>query len=137
MAMRGIVADNNVEGHLTALLRVWQSEEWREVWENLRLSVHTFAEWELDRNTPDDVLWRECQAREVILITANRNDDGPTSLEAVIRTSSSSVSLPVFTFADATRVLADRAYTTRVAIALLQYFMDIENYRGTGRLYVP
>lgn len=135
--MRGILADNNVEGHLAILFRVWASEDWRDIWDSLILTIHTFEEWGLDRRTPDNVLWQECQARQVVLLTANRNDDGPTSLEAAIRTGAMPHSLPVFTLADADRIQRESAYASKVAIKLLEYFLDIDTVRGAGRLYVP
>jgi hypothetical protein len=135
--MRGILADINIQGHLAILLRVWESEEWREIWEHLALSLHTFEEWGLEQNTPDDVIWRECQARQVVLLTANRNDDGPDSLEATIRNHNAPSSLPVFTFANAARIQHESRYAGQVAIKLLQYFLEIDSVRGAGRMYVP
>ena len=73
----------------------------------------------------------------MILITSNRNDDGPDSLEATIRTHGTPHSLPVFTLADAKRVLKERSYAELVADRLLEYLFDIEGLRGAGRLYLP
>jgi hypothetical protein len=122
---------------LEILLQVWQSEKWREIWDALNLTIHTFASLGLDSSTPDDVLWQGCQARQLVLLTANRNDDGPDSLETTIRTHNTARSLPVFTFADERRIQLEAAYAAKVAIKLLEYFLDIDAVRGTGRLYVP
>ena len=44
---------------------------------------------------------------------------------------------PVPTLANDQRVLRDRPYAEAVADRLLEILFDIDNYRGTGRLYVP
>jgi hypothetical protein len=135
--MKGILADNNVRGHLDELLYFWQSDEWREIWDSLHLAVHSFRELGLTDTAPDDVIWQMCQQRQIALITANRNDEGPHSLEATIRNQNRDDSLPVFTLADANRIMMDRAYARRVAESLLDYLSFIERVRGAGRLYVP
>jgi len=71
------------------------------------------------------------------LITGNRNDDGPDSLEATIRNENQPESLPVITIGDADRVLRDRLSAENVAGRLLDYLMRIDEVRGVGRLYVP
>jgi hypothetical protein len=70
-------------------------------------------------------------------VTGNRNAQGPTSLEAVIRRLNRPDCLPVVTLADPRRLLTDSGYAGRTAERLLDYLMQIEQYRGTGRLYVP
>jgi hypothetical protein len=135
--MTGILADINVQGHLEILLQVWQSDAWRDIWDGLHLPVHTFASLGLVPDTSDAVLWQLCQDQQIVLLTANRNDDGPDSLEATLRSRTTATSLPVFTLADPRRIGNEASYAARTAVALLQYFLDIDTVRGTGRLYVP
>ena len=45
--------------------------------------------------------------------------------------------LPTFTIGNAKRLMVDKAYARQVAVKLLEYLLDIEQYRGAGRLYVP
>ena len=71
------------------------------------------------------------------VITANRNDEGPESLEATIRTLNDASCLPVLTIADPESVLMSREYAERVAIQVLEYLLELGNFRGVGRLYVP
>jgi hypothetical protein len=71
------------------------------------------------------------------LITANRNKRGPDSLEAVIQHENQPDSLPVITIADSKRVLKDRQYAHTVAERLLEKLIAIDDFRGTGRIYVP
>jgi hypothetical protein len=135
--MRGILADINVGKQRRAILAIWASDTWRDLWNNLGLSVLSFPAVGLAYNSPDTVIWRTCQREKLVLITGNRNDDGPDSLEAVIRDENQPDSLPVITFANPNRVLQDRLYAEKVAARLLDYLMRIDEVRGAGRLYVP
>jgi hypothetical protein len=135
--VKGILADNDVEGQLNRLLFLLRGEEWGEVWASLELTVESFDSLGLMRNTPDAVLWHVCQQRELILITANRLQRTADSLEATIQQHNVAQSLPVVTLANADRILEDRAYAESAVVKLLEYLLDIENYRGTGRLYIP
>ncbi len=135
--MRGILADNNVEGQVNRLLLLLRGAEWSEVWASLGLTVESFDGLGLTRDTPDAVLWHVCQQRQLILITANRLQRTPDSLEATIRQHNSPQSLPVVTLASADRILEEREYAERAVVKLLEYLLDIGNYRGCGRLYVP
>jgi hypothetical protein len=135
--MRGILADINVEGIMVHLARIWLSATWREIWFGLGISIESFESLGLRPDSPDAVIWRTCQEQALILITANRNADGPDSLEMVIRGENQPESLPVVTLADAGRVLRERAYAERTAERILDYLMRIDEVRGVGRLYVP
>jgi hypothetical protein len=135
--VKAILSDVNIEGHVQILINILESAAWQGVWALFNLQAYTFRDLGLDAKTPDVVLWQVCQQQEVILITANRNDDGPDSLESTIRTMNTIQSLPVFTIADADRILHSRTYAERVVERLLDYLIDIDNYRGTGRQYLP
>jgi hypothetical protein len=43
----------------------------------------------------------------------------------------------VLTLSEPQRVLSSRAYARRVVERLVEYLIDVENLRGTGRLYLP
>ena len=45
--------------------------------------------------------------------------------------------LPVLTIADPELVLASRDYAERVAIQVLEYLLELDHFRGVGRLFVP
>ena len=126
--MKALMADNDVGGPLLTIL---------EIWESLSLLVVTFEEIGMPRTAADVDLWRECQRREIVLVTGNRNRRDETSLEATLQAFGTARSLPVFTLADPRRVPEERPYAGRVAVRLLQYLMEIDNIRGTGRLYLP
>ena len=70
-------------------------------------------------------------------IMADHNVEGADSLEAAIATLGTARNLPVITIGDPDRLLRDRDYAQRVAAQVLEYLLDLDNLRGTGRLYVP
>jgi hypothetical protein len=135
--MRGILADINVGKQRRAIMAIWVSDAWRDLWNGLRLVVESFPTLGLSEDSSDAVIWRTCQDRQLVLITANRNKDGPDSLEAVIRAENHADSLPVVTIGNAGRVLKDNLYAEKVAERLLEYLIRIDELRGAGRLYVP
>jgi hypothetical protein len=135
--MPAIMADHDIEGQVRALLRLLTSAAWYEVWHGLAMRVESFASLRLPENTPDAALWQFCQTQQIILITGNRNKAGPEALEAVIEQNNTPTSLPVLTIGVPPRVLSSRAYAERVATRLLEVLLDVEQYRGTGRLYLP
>ncbi len=134
--MRGILADHNIEGHFRALIAIWEAEPWRELWKELNIAVESFGSLGILPDASDTELWQACQSRHVVLLTANRNDDGPDSLEATIRRYNIETSLPVFTLANPVRFAQDRDYAREVAERLLDYLLDIDNFCGAGRIYV-
>lgn len=132
-----LLADANIQRHISRLVARMQSETWRDFWEHLQLAVVSFADLELDPSASDEAIWIRCQDRQVFLLTNNRNDDGPTSLESTIRRRNTSESLPVFTIGDADSILTGFEYADRVIDRLFQYLLELDNIRGTGRLYLP
>jgi hypothetical protein len=133
----GILVDNDIGGEFDVLMHYLTSPAWSEAWNDLALTVFSLNDFGLQPSAPDRLVWQACQQAQAILITANRNDDGPDSLEATIRDLGRADSLPVLTLADPQRVMRDKPYAKRVAEQLLEYLFDMENYRGTGRLYLP
>ena len=135
--LHGILADANCEGHFQVLLRVLHDEERRELWHYLNLAVLNFEDLGLASDASDRNLWEQCQQHEVILITANRNAEGPDSLEATIQSRNTSDSLPVLTLANVERIRRNRQYAVEVADRLLDYLFSIDDFRGIGRLFLP
>jgi len=135
--MPAIMADHDVEGQMQVLLRLLTAAEWHPLWTELVVGVESFASLGLPVNTQDATLWQICQTHQVVLITGNRNQEGSESLEAVIQTSNTPASLPVLTMGEPQRILSSGDYAHRVVEQLMEYLIDIENLRGTGRLYLP
>ncbi|MGH7135750.1 MAG: DUF5615 family PIN-like protein [Pirellulales bacterium] len=119
------------------LIDLATSDEWSEFWTFLELTYARFADLGLHDDASDAEIWRVCQEKGYVLITGNRNDDVPDSLESTIRSRGTADSLPVLTLADPERVRRDRQYAGRVVVSLIETLMDIDTARGTGRLYLP
>jgi hypothetical protein len=137
LTVPGILADHDVIGHLHQLLHILQGESWSEFWVSLNWSTPTFHDLNLSPDAPDSVVWHTCQQNQLVLLTGNRNARGSDSLERVIRAFNTPESLPVFTLADAKRILRDNSYAERAAEKFLEYLFDIEKLRGTGRIFIP
>ena len=135
--MNGILADANCEGHLALLLRFFQRGWRHDVWEVLHLAPLSLADLGLPPDASDREVWEACQREQVVLLTANRNDDSPESLEATIQQHNTPAALPVFTLANEQRVLRDRLYAEAVADRMLEFLFDIDRYWGTGRRFLP
>jgi hypothetical protein len=91
----------------------------------------------LKRDASDLELWEACQRHEVILVTGNRNQRSADSMEATIQNLSRFDSLPVITLGDPKRFRRDREYAARAAERLLDYLLNFDEFRGTGRLFIP
>jgi hypothetical protein len=135
--MPAIVADHDIEGQMQLLLRLLTSGEWHPIWTELAVRVESFASLGVPPHTPDVTLWRLCQQQHILLITGNRNKAGPEALEAVIERENTPTSLPVLTISAPPQVFRSREYAHRVVTRLLEVLLDLEQYRGTGRLYLP
>jgi hypothetical protein len=135
--MKGVLTDVNIQGQVRALFAILLGESWRDFWAAVNVPLRTFGDLGLAENAPDSVVWQRCQQEQLVLITANRNADGPDSPEATLRAHNTPESLPVFTVADPERVLHSKEYAERAAVRLLEYLLDIDRVRGTGRLYLP
>lgn len=134
---RGILPDANCEGHFQVLLRVLHDEERREFWHYLNLAVLSFEDLGLAPDATDRVVWQQCQQHDAILITANRNAEGPDSLEASIQSENTSDCLPVLTLANVEQIRRNRQHAIEVADRLLDYLFSVDDFRGTGRLFLP
>jgi hypothetical protein len=132
-----LLADANIQGHVVRLVARMRAEPWLEFWDYLQLRCLQFQDVGLQLSDPDMVVWQRCQERELLLLTDNRNNKGPQSLEATIRSCNTPQSLPVFTIGDARSVLIDHDYADRVIDRLFRYMLEFESIRGTGRLFLP
>jgi hypothetical protein len=130
------MADHDIEGQFAELLRILRSPTWRDLWERLGVTTESFASLGLSEQAPDGLLWETCQAQQVVLVTGNRNSESPDSLEATIRRLNQADSLPVVTIADPQK-FSHRSYAERAAERLLDYLLDLDKYRGAGRLFIP
>lgn len=122
--------DRNLEGYAIQLLGTLASQGWLELF-----SIHfgMFHEVELAVNSSDRAVWRFAQENQMILLTANRRMKGIDSLEQTIRQENTVTSLPVLTIGNLDR-FSDRDYREQCAVRLADILLDLENYRGVGRI---
>jgi len=58
------------------------------------------------------------------------------SLEQTIREENTATSLPVITVGSPNR-LDEKSYREACGVRLVEVAVDLENYRGAGRIYIP
>lgn len=138
--MYGLIADADFLGSFRRILEVLLSDEWIEYWDELGLAVEEFGFLGLSHDASDRLVWERCQETGLILVTGNRNNESPDSLEATIRSADANA-LPVFTVGDARRVLEEGSYARVVALDLLDYLFTLHDspdlLLGIGRIYLP
>ncbi|MEY3300285.1 MAG: hypothetical protein RLZZ597_3545 [Cyanobacteriota bacterium] len=128
------LVDHNLGGHAELLLGNIAGQGWLEL---LTIRFVTFQEINLPIDSSDRMVWQIAQSNQMILLTANRSMKGEDSLEQVLREENALDSFPVITIGDANRFLVDRAYRNRCADRILEILLEIENWMGVGRLFVP
>jgi|SRR4028118_142848 hypothetical protein len=126
--------DHNLEGHALIVLGNIANQGWLEL---LPIRFVTFKEMDLSIDSSDRTVWRVAQANQMILMTANRSMKGEDSLEQVLREENTPNSFPVITIGSLDRLLDERDYRNRCVDRLLEILLDIENYMGVGRLFIP
>ncbi|WP_239033200.1 ACP S-malonyltransferase [Leptothermofonsia sichuanensis] len=95
-----------------------------------------FEEVSLLESSRDRSVWQVAQANQMIILTTNRNMKGDDSLEQVIREENTLQSLPVVTIGNKER-LDEQSYREQCASRLVEILVDIDNYMGVGRIYIP
>lgn len=135
--VKGILADIHMKGSVAALARSMQGALWAEFWNGLGLALFEFEDVNLVATSTDAEIWHKCQEERLILITNNRNQDSPDSLEATIRRHNTPSALPVFTISDLDRFQKNRDYAERVLERVYECLLDMDKLLGTGRLFLP
>ena len=72
----------------------------------------------------------------MMILTANRNMKGEDSLEQVIREENTENSFPVLTIGNLDR-LSEADYRERCVDRLIENAVDIDQYKGVGRFFIP
>ena len=132
--------DVNLQGHLAYLRARLRHGGFDELLDDPVPEYATFPNVGLPNETSDRRVWEFCQAQGWALLTDNRNDDGPDSLEAVLRDSWRPGSLPVLTVADKRRFERDSGYADRVAEGVAEVLFGLTQegkYRDRPREFVP
>ncbi len=126
--------DHNLKGHSLVFFGAIASQGWIDI---VSIRFVTFSEINLSVDSNDRTVWRLAQKNEMILLTANRSMKGKDSLEQVMREENTSTSLPVITISNADRLLNDYDYRNRCVEKLIEIVLDIDNYRGAKRIFIP
>ena len=125
--------DYNLTGQRVLLYGTLAATGWLAL---LPVQVVTFAEVGLACNANDRDVWRFAQAHGMMLITENRNMKGPHSLEQTIREENTAQSLPVLTIGRVDR-LDERQYCERCVNRMLEIALELPDFLGTGRIFIP
>lgn len=128
-----ILVDRDIEGQAMALWGTLAAESWLELFP---LKLATFESVGLPIDSSDQTVWRFAQARKMILLTNNRNMKGEDSLEQTLREENTITSLPVLTIGNVER-LREKTYRERCVIRLVEIGLDLENYLGASRIFIP
>ncbi len=129
--MKGILADINIQSYVDLLVARMRSEPWKIFWHHLHLQYFHFSDLGLPLEALDSLVWETCQKNQLVLLTDNRNQADPDSLEATIRSRNTSACLPIFTIADVPHLRKSRDYGEKIIDRLFVSLLDIENLRGT------
>ncbi len=132
-----IMCDQDIQGLAQAVLAHCRRSEWEDIWNELHIELFTFSDLGLEPDATDADIWGACQENKIVLLTGNRNAEGPDSLEVTIRERNLRHSLPVLTFADLRKLKFDPDYLKLAAERLLEKLIDIEALREAGRIYLP
>jgi hypothetical protein len=132
--MIGILADHDVVRQARLIWAQFSERDWQSLGVS---SLAMIADEGLSPSASDREIWLVCQRVGRLLLTANRNMEGPDSLEAVIRELGKAQSLPVLTIADPDRSLFDAGYRELCAYKIADVALDLDRNRGTARLFIP
>ena len=125
--------DYNLDGYAIVLIGILTKQGWNEFFE---IQFMTFREIGLPMDSVDRIVWNYAQANQMMILTANRNMKGEDSLEQVMREENTSTSFPIVTIADLSR-RDESEYRERCADRLVEIVLELENYMGVGRLFIP
>jgi hypothetical protein len=128
-----VLLDHHMKKQGILLWATMGNEGWLKL---LDIPMLTFDDVGLPINSNDREVWRFAQTQQLILLTGNRNKDGADSLEQTIRNENTSNSLPVITIGIVDR-LEESTYREQCAERLVEIILNIENYLGIGRIYIP
>jgi predicted nuclease of predicted toxin-antitoxin system len=128
-----ILVDVNLKGHAALLFATLQEEGWVELFD---LSFVYFSATPLEDDSDDATVWRYAQAQHALLLTDNRNRQGAASLQATLERENHPQALPVLTVGNKER-LNNADYRVRVAEGIADVMLYLDNFRGTGRVFLP
>jgi hypothetical protein len=128
-----LLADHNLVQQARLIWNVFEQGDWL----HFQLGgLAFFSDVGLPINASDRTIWMACQSESLLLLTANRNDDGIDSLTNVISELNHPRALPVLTVAQP-RSIAEFVYREDCAYRIADVALALDRVRGSGRLYIP
>jgi hypothetical protein len=128
-----LLADNDVELYARLIWTIFSDHEWLDFGVAGWSTLHGAG---LDSNSNDRTIWLHCQSNAFLLITGNRNEEGPDSLGRVLGELNSASHLPVLTIGVPQRVV-DFEYRENCAYRIADVATSLDRARGSGRLFIP
>ena len=128
-----ILLDHDLAGNGIFIEQGLKETGWNQL---IQVQFNRLRDYGLPDNLPDQEIWRFVQTHRLLLVTNNRNNENETSLQATMRRENTPQSLPVVTISDKD-ALIQTEYRQRVAQGLARIIIDLDNYLGTGRVFVP
>ncbi|OUL18111.1 DUF5615 family PIN-like protein [Nostoc sp. 106C] len=127
------LVDYNLDGYALIFLGILAKAGWLDL---INVRFVTFRDAGLSMDSSDSIVWHYAQANQMMILTANRNMKGEESLEQVMREENTTDSFPVVTIGDLKR-LDEFEYRELCVERLIEIILDIDNYMGVGRLFIP
>jgi len=126
--------DYNLQKYAAILLGKIANDGWLDL---IPIRFIFFNDIDLPTDSNDRFVWRLSQENRMILLTANRNMKGEDSLERVLRENNTIDSFPVITIGNLDRFSKESSYRSRCADRIIDIVLDIEDYMGVGRIFIP
>lgn len=128
-----VLADYNLNRQAILISGSLLASGWLDL---IPIQLITFTGVGLPADSSDRAVWRFAQTNGMLLLTANQNARGQDSLEQVMREENQPISFPIITIADPDRI-NESDYRERCVERLVEIVIDIQDYMGAGRLYIP
>ena len=127
------LVDYNLDGYALMFLGILTKLGWLKL---ISIRFVSFREAGLSMDSSDRIVWHYAQENQMTILTANRNMKGKDSLEQVMREENTENSFPVVTIGSLDR-FSEPDYRERCVERLIEIVVDIDQYKGVGRLFIP
>ena len=128
-----LLSDHDIVQQARLIWEVFTEGDWRYFGVTHLVSL---ADVGLDSAASDREIWRTCQSHGLVLVTANRNADGIDALANVITEMNHAGCLPVLTIGSP-RQVREHSYREDCAYRIADIVLELEQVRGSGRLFIP
>lgn len=128
-----LLLDHDLEGQVPFLEAGWRETGWDQY---LHLELIRLRDLNMPNDASDQDIWHYVQREHLLLLTNNRNREDDTSLQATIERENTPDSLPVLTVSDKDKLVLP-AYRQQAAHKLAVVIIDLDNYLGVGRVFIP